>query len=365
MKTWFATALVILLPFAAPLSKAASSEYAGPKCLGPACIDRKDSFEGLAQQLGGPSSAGGIYGYRADDAQAFLIITEGNNGELGSINLRNFAEFGMWTGKDARLTKKPIQNWKTPEGIGLGTPEEEIVKAYGKPSGVEDLSIEDRHREQGSKALLYRGQLNGAARATRFRLRGGAVSSIELDSDSFVGPDCLGPYCTYGELSLDALLKYFGVSLRGHKPSSVECLQSQDGGSFLHFATTVEETYGVADVLLSDFVNCTETRKQIAPNSLSSWKTPEGVGLGSSEEEILRAYGKPTTEKNVEGGTPLPEMKGLIVGNRSSEGEKRIVDKILVYGPRELQQADFGLRDGRVSYIWLKESDFWLKKDSQ
>ena len=36
--------------------------------------------------------------------------------------------------------------------------------------------------------------------------------------------------------------------------------------------------------------------------------------------------------------------------------------KSFIYGPRELQVADFGISDGKVSYIWLKNSDFWLKE---
>ena len=99
-----------------PIS-AEAQVYSGPKCLGPVCFDGVSSFDGLAKELGGPSSGGGIYGYRTNDGQAFLIITDGGQGKVGSIDLRDFAEFGMWTEKDGKRTTQDIRNWRTLEGI--------------------------------------------------------------------------------------------------------------------------------------------------------------------------------------------------------------------------------------------------------
>jgi hypothetical protein len=349
-------AIVLFVP-----SGTEAQAYSGPKCIGPMCTDGNVSFEGLAKQLGGPSSGGVIYGYRTKAGQAFLIITEGGHGNVGSVDLRDFAEFGAWTEKDEKLTTQDIRNWKTSEGIGLGSPEEDVVKAYGKPSGVEDLELEDSHHQRGKKVLLYKGRLNGLVRAARFRIRDGRVSFIELEDDAFLGPDCLGPYCTYGELSLDGLLRHFGLPQQKIAPSPVECFQSQDGRASLHFATGVEETAGVADFLLSDFPNCLHLRKRITTNGLGAWKTPEGIGLGSSEEDVVKAYGAPSAEKKLDAKKPLLEIKGLVAGYRTGDNEPQIADKVVIYGPRELHVVDFGIRDGKVSYIWLKESDFWLK----
>ena len=224
-----------------------------------------------------------------------------------------------------------------------------------------DLELEDGHHQRGKKLLLYKGRLNGLVRAARFRLRDGRVSFIELENDAFLGPDCLGPYCTYGELSLNSLLRHFGLPPQRNTPSPVECFQSQDGRASLHFATDVEETSGVADFLLSDFPNCLHMRKRIATNALHDWKTPEGIGLGSSEEDVLKAYGTVSAEKKLDAKKPPLEIKGLLAGYRAADNQPRTGDKIIIYGPRELQVADFGIRDGKVSYIWLKDSDFWLK----
>jgi len=280
---------------------------------------------------------------------------------VGSVDLRDFAEFGMWTEKDGKLTTQDIRNWKTSEGIGLGSQESDIVKAYGKPSGVEDLELEDANQKKGKKILLYKGRLNGAVRAARFRIRDGRVSFVELENDAFVGPDCLGPYCTYGDLSLSDMFRYFGLPSPKNTVPPLECFQSQDSQASMHFATDVEETSGVADVLLSGFPNCLHTRKTTTARHLEAWKTPEGIGLGSSEEDVIKTYGSASTVKKLNAKKPIPEIKGLLAGFRTGDNEPLIAEKVLVYGPRELHAVDFGIRDGKVSYIWLKESDFWLK----
>src|SRR5258706_5276851 len=127
--------------------------YSGPKCLGPACIDRNTPFEEVAQRLGGPSSSGGMYGYRAKDAEAFLIITDGGQRKLGLISLPDFAEYGTWTQKDGKVATEDIRDWKTPEGIGLGSLEADVLRAYGRPSGIGDLELEDSSSRQGKRLL--------------------------------------------------------------------------------------------------------------------------------------------------------------------------------------------------------------------
>jgi hypothetical protein len=354
--------VVILLTMAsfAPIG-AEAQVYSGPKCLGPVCIDRKISFEGLAQQLGGPSSAGGTYGYRTKDGQAFLIIGDGG-GTLASIVLRDFAKLGTWTEKDEKLTTQNIRNWKTSEGIGLDSLEEDVAKAYGRPSGVENLELEDSQRQMGKRTLIYKGRLNEIFRAARFRIRDGKVSWIELENDAFVGPDCLGPYCTYGELSLNSLLRRLGLPPQRKSPSPLECFQSRDARASLHFATDVEGLSDLDDILLSDFPNCLHMSMRITKNDLRAWRTAEGIGLGSSEEDVRRAYGTPSAEKKLDAQNPGFAMKGLIEGYRVGDNQPRVADKVIIYGPRELQVTEFGIRDGKVSYIWLKDSDFWLKE---
>lgn len=338
--------------------------YSGPKCLGLFCLDQIVSLDSLAQRLGGPSSGGGIYGYRAKDGQAFLIIAQRESGELGYVSLRDFAKWGMWQRRDEKLTSEELHAWKTAEGIGLGSSEEDVLETYGKPSGTVDLITQDTGPQTVQKKLIYKGHLDEVVRAAMFGIRSGKVSSIELERDAFVGPDCLGPYCYDDGLSLRSLYRLLRLSSRKMRPPSVMCIQAQDGQAFMHFRTDVESLSesDIDDVLLSDFPNCLHMHERITTNSLRAWKTPEGIGLGSSEDDVVKTYGTPSAEKKLDAQKPILEIKGLIAGYRKGESQPRVADKVIIYGPRELQAADFGIRDGKVSYIWLKDSDFWLKE---
>jgi hypothetical protein len=335
--------------------------YSGPKCLGPFCVDRTVSLDSLAEQLGGPSSAGGSYGYRTADQRAFLVIS--GSGELGFISLRNFPQWGTWHGSDDKLTAENLLQWKTSEGISLSSTEEEVVRVYGKPHGEVSLVLPGEDSQIGKRMITYKWRLKQKVVAARFGIRNGKVSLIELETDAFGGPDCLGPYCTAIGLSLHNLLGQLRVPTQT-SPRPLMCLQSQNEQSFMHFRTDVESDppSDVNDVLLSDFPNCLHIAKRISANALRAWKTPEGIGLGSSEEDVLKAYGPPSAEKKLDAKKPPLEIKGLLAGYRAADNQLRIGDKIIIYGPRELQVADFGIRDGKVSYIWLKDSDFWLKE---
>jgi len=92
----------------------------------------------------------------------------------------------------------------------------------------------------------------------------------------------------------------------------------------------------------------------------SDLEDQEGIGLGSSEEDVVKAYGTPSAEKKLDAQSPYLRLR-FTRGVSSGDSQPRLGDRVIIYGPRGLQAVDFGIRDGKVSYIWLKESDFWLR----
>jgi hypothetical protein len=85
-----------------------------------------------------------------------------------------------------------------------------------------------------------------------------------------------------------------------------------------------------------------------AKDELNGWKTPPGIGLGSSEQEVLHAYGKPSREEKIDSRI----YKQLIKGYKKGDSLPDAGEKELVYG-----LARFGMRNGKVSYIWLSYSE--------
>jgi len=77
---------------------------------------------------------------------------------VGSVDLRDFAEFGMWTEKDGKLTTQDIRNWKTSEGIGLGKPRGRHCEGVREAFRCSGFRAEDHNHQKGKKLLLYKGR---------------------------------------------------------------------------------------------------------------------------------------------------------------------------------------------------------------
>ncbi|HKM80000.1 MAG TPA: hypothetical protein VJY15_03440 [Candidatus Acidoferrum sp.] len=227
--------------------------------------------------------------------------------------------------------------------------------AYGKPSGETTVLSQGHNAPLETKRLFFKGRLNNVVEAAVFDLRNGKVSSIDLQTNAFPGPDCLGASCAAG-FSLRGLFRQLGPPARPTSGASpAYCYQSQGGAAFLRIELGHEAPPESDGLFLSDFPNCVHGPVKTATSDLQAWKTPEGIGLGSAEEDVLKAYGKPSREAKTTAHESLASR--LNMGYRGAEPKPQIADKGLVYGPRELEVAEFGIRNGRVSYILLSDSE--------
>jgi hypothetical protein len=159
---------------------AAAQTYSGPKCLGPFCVDRKVSTKMLVERLGPSISNRGAYGTK--DRLAFLQIVGAPKDEIGTVELGDTSTLKPSEKELLATSKEDFRTWKTREDIGLGSSEEDVLKAYGKPSG--QYSIRSSREAGGSpidtKTISYKGRIGGAVKAARFDIRSGKVASIEL-----------------------------------------------------------------------------------------------------------------------------------------------------------------------------------------
>lgn len=166
----------------------------------------------------------------------------------------------------------------------------------------------------------------------------------------YTGPNCLGPYCADREVLLRSLFERLGQPATKSEPF---CYQYPDGRTFLLLSNRADSSHITGEVLLSDFPNCANSPKQVTADNLATWKTKEGIGLGSSEEEVLKAYGKPNS--NLEFGTKLHDYMLVIRGYRPTrEKPPQIGDtRFMYYTDKDLEGAQFGFRQGRICWIWL------------
>ena len=184
----------------------------------------------------------------------------------------------------------------------------------------------------------------------------------------YSGPKCLGPYCLNRRTSDRSLFKRLGITTHTSEPN-LYCYQSQSG-VFLYFETVDSEPHAVGDVFLSKFPNCMHMRVHDTPTNLM-WKTDEGIGLGSNQEDVLRAYGNPTSQiPIIEGGTQSSRHKAdttqsisklRIRGFRTGDKSLIVADRRLFYrstsNSDDLRAAEFGIRDGKVSWMFLSRNE--------
>jgi hypothetical protein len=341
----------LLLFFVLPVY---GQQYSGPTSIGPFSVDRPLSFYGMLQELGATDKKHLPFGYRLADRSAFLVIS-GSTGPdvmVGALTLSDFSPLKPSDEGLLAVTKVDFRTWKTSEKIGLGSSEEDVLKAYGKPSGQIIRDPQDIGGSDGDQTIIYKGRIRQLVIAATFGLRGRKVSSMKLSKVADPGPVCVGPFC--GNTSFRSFSKLLGKAVRrGPEFAPYYCYQSKDQRAFLQIRTGHEEPPEVDQLFLSDFVNCLPTPQEDSAQNFSTWKTPEEIGLGSSEDEVLKVYGVPSRVEKLNEASIVK----LILGFRSGAAAPKVGDKRILYIGLELYRAEFGIRDGRVSYIWLSESE--------
>lgn len=173
----------------------------------------------------------------------------------------------------------------------------------------------------------------------------------------YSGPRCLGPYCLDRDAVVSQLQKKLGPTAPRDSEFAPYCYESQDHLVFLYLRSAEAVPPTVDAAFLSDFPNCIHMPVASTAENLNRWRTPEGIGLGSSEQDVLQAYGKPSREGKPDSKT----YRELVKGYQKDDPLREMGDKELQYGAGpaigDLSVAKFGIRNGKVSYIWLSYSN--------
>ena len=331
-------------------SISAAQTYTGPNCFASLCIDQKVTAQDLTQRLGESSSTRASY--RTQDNRTILSLFESQESQVIGILLADSSNLKLFDQSLSTKTKSDLRAWKTGEGVGLGSSEEDILKAYGKPTGQYEFQTQENGSQVTVKNLSYRGRTNGVVKSADFTMRNGKASRIEFWIQGDPGPTCLGYTCE--PQSARAVFRELGKPKNMTANTDVICYQSEDGKSFLSADLGHHGEADIDVVFLSDVPNCLHKTASATKNSLSEWKTSESIHLGSSEEEVVKVYGKPTRE---EAANDAKCCKYMIPGSRKGDHLPDFGQKVLFYEGMELHQTGFGIRNGRVSFIWISDSE--------
>ena len=188
---------------------------------------------------------------------------------------------------------------------------------------------------------------------------------ISSAKHKYTGPNCLGSFCLEGG-SRKKLAEAFG---KLPKKETLYCYKSKDSKTFVQYF--IEDEYKVngkivttGSIALTDFDNC--NRSLTTSDPPETWKTPEGIGLGSTEQEVIRAYGKPVQRETVapagNPGITAKQTADIMLAGGPIEQRKtpaNIGDTILTYDgqPEDLSFTWVLIRKGKVSGIRTGDSE--------
>jgi len=171
----------------------------------------------------------------------------------------------------------------------------------------------------------------------------------------YTGPKCLSGFCIEGG-SKQKLATIFG---KNPKNKAFYCYMTKESNVFVQYV--IEDEFKLkaniitwGSLAITDFDNC-GGRSVMTSASATELKTGEGIGIGSTEAEVIHAYGKPVereavTPKDVQ-NTANSMFVGPTIQHKKISGN--IGDTILSY-KSDFDDLSFTwilLRKGRVSGI--------------
>ena len=178
-------------------------------------------------------------------------------------------------------------------------------------------------------------------------------------AQSYSGPNNLGPFRIDKDVSMQVLLKELGRPTANN--GNIVCFKSADGKGFLAITRMVEEYDSriAGTLVLSSFPNCLDEQVEQAIPNVSKWRTEKQIGLGTTESEVRRAYGRPSRQDKRTGTDYQWIIHGSSKKRRAGISQAELGEKVLVYqgDTKDLRIAEFGIRAGVVVWIVLSMNE--------
>jgi len=124
----------------------------------------------------------------------------------------------------------------------------------------------------------------------------------------YSGPHSLGPFSLDHDASMESLLATFGTRPSG---KGTYCFADKERGLYLYAQPKDDRSGRVANVLLSSFPNCKRLPVIATTIDADVWKTPEGIGIGSTKKDVLRAYGEPVFVRKLDRKNDVGVIAGI------------------------------------------------------
>jgi hypothetical protein len=166
----------------------------------------------------------------------------------------------------------------------------------------------------------------------------------------YTGPVALGPFSIGKTVLARDLYNLMGQE----SPFTNECFCYRKNDAYFWFEKNGHSPKEAGAVTLSSFPNCIDNRVYLTKEKLPEWKTEKGIKLGSSVQEVLKVYGRPSKDEKIVG----KDYWYVIHRDYGDVKDKspEIGDRVLAYShPDVVPSAAFGIRDGKV--VWISMSN--------
>jgi hypothetical protein len=180
----------------------------------------------------------------------------------------------------------------------------------------------------------------------------------ESKAEEYPGPRCLGPFCLDRTVTTRSLFARLGPPAPRSSRFDPYCYGSATGDAFLYLDTPDSQPGEIVTLSLADFPNCAHLRVKGTNDDIRAWKTTEGIGLGSLEAVVVRAYGKRYSKENIVAGderTLVSTIRGYRHGDKPTEIGQTVIRYRGAWD--DLRTAEFCIRDGKVSCLYLSRNE--------
>lgn len=180
--------------------------------------------------------------------------------------------------------------------------------------------------------------------------------------DKYTGPNALGGYRLDQDTDIRTIFAPLGWAPQ--KDRDLYCAADAQHGLYMYAQISGDGSNRVDTIFISSFPNCFRSTVMPANIDPSFWRTLEGIGIGSAEKDVLRAYGEPGYSERLTHGKDAWVIRGIEQRswNRYDVGNLSYLYSCYANARRACKEDDLratriGFRSGKVIWILISNSE--------
>jgi hypothetical protein len=174
----------------------------------------------------------------------------------------------------------------------------------------------------------------------------------------YTGPHSLGIFSLDHDISIKSFLANFGLKPTGRE---IYCFSDSKNGFYLNVRISEHDSGSIEFLMLSSFPNCKHMHVTETTIDPTVWRTPEGISIGSAEQDVQKAYHTPIYDFKLTG----LKVRSIIAGITDADkdpmhiGDYSYLYSCLMEDKKKscdtLNASQMGFQNNKL--IWINISD--------